>query len=96
MGRHAATTTDEDNKMNLAVRICKHQLELAHLVLSSPLEKQQQANDSPETTGGYEKTLTLTFLRALDFPDQLLKASRNGSINSFLGRGRQKIRTSVL
>jgi hypothetical protein len=62
---------DVCHQNDFASRVCYHQLQLAELILSSSLEQQTTSNAS-----GYESTLTLTFLRALDFPHQLLCAGR--------------------
>lgn len=55
---------------DLASRVCHHQLQLADLVLSS------SSLEEPVNATGIETTLTLTFLRALEFPEQLLYAAR--------------------
>lgn len=64
---------DVPYESDLASRVCHHQLQLADIVLSS---SSLIAANSTATGGGYETTLTLTLLRALDFPDQLLYATR--------------------
>lgn len=64
------TPHDVAHGNDLASRICDHQLQLADLVLSPSL-----SHHTISTASGYESTLTLTILRALDFPNQLLQAT---------------------
>lgn len=61
--------------VDLAARVCYHQLQLTNIVLSSPACSNRALLDS-SSNASYESTLTLSFLRALSFPDQLIDATR--------------------
>jgi hypothetical protein len=58
------TTVFQANENQLGSRVCHHSLQLAERVLALPAGY----------TDRYETSLTLTFLRGLEYPDQLMAA----------------------